>query len=1216
MRRFALSLVLLSLLIPLAQTQDVEALGDPLARIYLSEHLKTADYDAYAAELIRLIEADPTQPTARIALERCSDLESELADPRPVYAMLLRLSKNDFEDCGPWAPDFADAYTRFARRYDTSNSWHAVSQRWRGITEAAYIGPFTDGAAPVHDDAFGPEVMLDFAAEYDGAYGRVKWQTVKHHDPVGGELAIYDQQRWTGYGYYVATQVVSPEDKQALLLLDVSGPAKVWFNGKLEADLDARCEDLPETWPMDLSLKRGVNTLLVKLSTLTAVQLRLLGTDYQPLSGVEARVPKADSKPLVTRSAPRLTRHYRADRVDLFEDADDALSHLAAAENCGLYGLSHESAAHRDAAVESSNEPMVKLEFLRTLDDNSLHSYSDKRRLTRTLTDELIAADPPLVPALLMKAELLADDERYRDAIALLDSALEHAAQKWRVYLAKADVFSSARWQAEQEGALKAAQKDAPKALPVLKALSNYYGMLGGLNREIEYDRQRLKLQPGDPDAHMSLANTLGRTGDTDGAVKHFRVLTKADPASDFLLTRLAEALAANGNLDDALEAYETLAARSNHPEGELMQAARVCLQLGHEDRAEEFLDRVLQADPGQHTARRQLQLMRGESEDFWSEHAVTWEEMLKHDVTAEQFPRADSALVLDESIQLLYVDGSSVNYVHQVRKILTQAGVDAYGKDQISGELVTARTVRPDGTVLEPISQAGGVVEFPGLSIGAYVDVAYINRLDGGPKETLDGDAFFFVDQTLNEPFAISRWVVIAPPTVPLNVVYHNLERDDKGVSIAQETFGRHVVRTWDVRNPRHLEYELFMPAPAEIVPWIECVQPRDWRDRARSAAADGMRHIMRTPLIEQRAGELTEGLTDDVAKSRTIYEWVNKTFTTDGDAWNPHQALKDGAGDREDVFVSLCAAAGVNLGYAYVDAAPPYKRPPQERAARPHWAYPHREDFEELIYVVEGEAGRLFVMLDERMRPFGEISARLYSAPAVLWQDGDYELTHLPGGDREKDRFENRVHIKLKPDGSAELDGSITVRGERSYEMKEAMRNAPYDDLCTDLEANLAQHYDGFEVSECLFPKIGDTGEPLVQEYTGTVRVMSDVGGEFMTLELPGEKMGRLISALVSQRKREQDIVIDFDLIQTDEIRISPPEGYAFSELPSDLVYPTAPLMYQLKFRMDGADMVVERKLVLGPGRFYPSEYNDLVEQIKRVKQAEESTLKLVRK
>lgn len=1215
MRKATCGLLLLSFLVMPGVGQDAPAPQNPLAAIYLSDSLRKADYDSYAEGLIALIQKDPGAPAARIALQRCMDLEAELADPFPLYEMLRDFARQEFRKCGPWSPEYADAYTRLARRYDKTNSWHAVSQKWRGITDAAFVGPFIDGAAPAHDDLFGPEVLLDFNAEYDGAWGRVKWQKIRHHDPIGGELDLYNQQRWTGYGYYVATQIVSPQERRALLLLEVSGPAKVWLNGLAEADLDSRGEDLPDTLPMDVQLKRGVNTLLVKVSTVSSVQIRLLGEDYQPLSGVETRSPKPDSPVQPVHQGKRLARQIRADRVDLFSGSDDALSLLAAAQNSSLYGLSDKAGAQRDAAFTADAGAMIRLEYLRTLEDNPLHSYSDKRRMVRSIADGLIAEEPAMVPALLKKAELLSDDERYRDAIALLDTALEHAGQKWRVYLARARIFSDARWPAEEEGAIKAALKDAPTALPVLKAVSDFYGTRGALNVEIEYDRKRLQLRPGDPDAHMSLANTLGRIGDTEGAVRHFQALSTSDPGNSFLIARLAEALAADGKLDAALEAYETLASRSSRPETELMLAARACLQLGHDDRGEAYLDRILKLDPGYHAARRQLQLMRSESEDFWSAYSVGWEEMLQHDVSPEQFPRADSALVLDEMIQYVYADGSSVSYVHQVRKILTQDGVDLRGKDQISGELITARTVQPDGTVLEPITQAGGRIEFPGLTIGALIDVAFLVRTDGGPRETLDGDTFFFMDQSLDEPFAISRWVLITPADMVLNEVYHNLERDDEGVTISRTTEGARVVRTWDVRNPRHQAFEPFMPAPAEIVPWVELVQPRDWRDKARMAAADGLRRIMRTPLIQQRALEFTRDTGSDVAKARAIYEWVNMTFTTGGDAWNPHQALKAQAGDREDLFVSLCESAGVDLGFAYVDAAPPYKRAPQERSSRPHWAYPHREDFEELFYVVESEGERVFISLDERMRPFGEISSRVFLAPAVLWIDGRYELTHLPGGDREKDRFENRVHIRLAADGSAKLDGSITVFGERSYALKEQMRSMPYDDLCTNLEGNLAQHYDGFEVSECLFPKIGDAGEPLVQEYTGTVRTMANALGDDLTLALPGEKLGRLMSALVSQRRRELDIVIDFDLVQTDEIRISPPEGYAFRGVPRDLLYPTAPLIYQLKFRMDNGDLVLERKLVLGPGRFGAHEYNALVEQVKQITQSEDSTLRLAK-
>jgi hypothetical protein len=99
------------------------------------------------------------------------------------------------------------------------------------------------------------------------------------------------------------------------------------------------------------------------------------------------------------------------------------------------------------------------------------------------------------------------------------------------------------------------------------------------------------------------------------------------------------------------------------------------------------------------------------------------------------------------------------------------------------------------------------------------------------------------------------------------------------------------------------------------------------------------------------------------------------------------------------------------------------------------------------------------------------------------------------------------------------------------------------------------------------------------------------------------------------VGARKREFDIVLNFDLVQTDEIRIKPPAGYSFRDIPRDLLYPTSPLVYELTFRLEDGDLVMGRKMVLGPGRFIKGEYNDLVEQIKRIKQAEDAVLKLVK-
>jgi tetratricopeptide (TPR) repeat protein len=1221
------TLLLICLFAACLQGQDRAAITEHerlLATVFLDDAIKTADYDTHLSNLIKLIEANPGHDVARVALRRCMDIEDELADPRPLYDMLARLQKQNFVACGEAADDFVAAYIHLARRCTADPAWHEVAINWRGITQALVVGPFADNAAPAHDDAFTPEVMLDFAATYRGAFGQIGWEPLRHYDPLGDRIDINSQQRWTGYGYYIATELVSPTQQDARIVFALNAPGKVWLNGEQVINHDTRIADQPNEWQVNATLKRGSNLLVLKLSTVAGPRIRLRDIAGQPMRNIVVRAPAKDRAPAAMAGAAIQNHTQPAHRFGVLAAEADALGmqraaallELAAAQTYGRLGMAVAAAvANEQAYQRMPQDTLMRLQYLRSLERSELHSTSARRQLIRRLTEDMLDADASLLPAVFEKAELLSGDERYREATELLMDALGTDAD-WRVHQQLARLYYNAGWRMEHEAALKAALKAAPDALPVLKDASRHYSIVSAFVREIAVDTHRLTLLPGDPDTHMSLVTTLSRTGDVTGAITHLRQLIAGDPTNEYLLQRMAEMLAADGKLNDALQVFDTLAARSPRPESEYIDAARLCMQHGREDAAIKYLERALAADSGMHYARRQLQRIRGESEDFWSAHAVTMDEVLRHDITREQFPQADSALVLDEMIQIVYADGSSISYVHTIRKILTQDGVDARGRDEFSGELVLARTIRADGTILEPITQPGGLIEFPGVEVGAYLDVAYIIRSDGGPMETLDGNSFFFMDQDLYEPFAISRWVLLTPPGMTLNAIHHNLHANDPGVEISVAEAGGHVVHTWDVRNPRLPEYEGLMPSPLEFIPRIEFVQQRDWRERARKASAEGLRKAMLTPLITQRALELTQDAEGDIAKARAIYDWVNANITTSGDSWNPHQTLTAMAGDRERLFASLCAAAGIQLGFAYADAAPHYKQAPRESTPRPHWAYPHRDDFATFLYVVHGpDDARVYVDMADRLRPFGALSSRMSAAPVVLWLSGRYELANLPGVALGSDRFENRAKITLRDDGSAALEGHIAIHGERSYRAKEDMRAMTYDAMCTDLEADLSQHYSGFEATECRFPSIGEVGEPLIREYTGEVGNLATRDGDRLTLALPGEKLGRFLSQLVATERRHFDIVLALDVVQHDEIRISPPAGYVFSTLPEDLIFPTAPLMYSMQFHIEEGDLVVTRKMVLGPGRFRPHEYNDLIEQIKAIRKVEDSTLTLTK-
>lgn len=1201
---------------PLA-AQDYAA----LETLFLHESIRRHDLDAHAQAVLKVMEARPDSVEALLALGLLMDLREDLADDLPLHDALQRLSADDFRACGRWADEYAQAWVVLARERSTDLGWQAVARRWRGVTEFAWVGPFAETGPAAHDDCFAPEAALDFAAVYDGPFGPVRWQPVRHFDPLDEELNLFDQLRHPGCGHFLATVLVSEAERPVVLKLALDGPAKLWLNGEPLLDADTRKADLPDA-VLAVNLRRGRNLLLLKISAVGTVALRLREPSGAPPAGVLAEVPGADTPLSAMRSGPfRFTATTPPEAEALLAaqpvaPREQALRALALGLIYGTHTLREQSSEYvEDALAAQPKDALVRLHYLRMTQESPLYARGERQRLQREIPVALLADEPGLVPARLLLAQSLARDDRFAEAAAQLELAAREAPGNFRIPLELAALFQRAGWPAEWGASLRRALALAPDAPAARKAAARYYSLNDALGLEVEQWQAMLKVRPGQRDALATLITRLLRLGDNAGALKLARQQVAAAPGSEFALQRLAEVQVASGALAGALECYEELAKRSPTPEEALHNAARACLQLGDDARAQELLARVLKHAPERHTARRQLQRMRGESEDCWSAHAVTLDEARRHDIKPAEFPRANSCLLLDELIQYVYPDGSSLSFVHQVRKVLTQAGVDERGRERPAGEILWARTIKPDGRVLEPITHSGNQIEYPGVEIGALLDLAYLVRTESNAWNSLMGDRFFFGDDELREPFAISRFVVNAPAGMRLEPRLHNLLAGP-GVTIKREAAEGRVVFTWDVRKPVHPEQEVFMPSALEFIPWVEFVLPRDWRRKGRELADDALPRTRTTRALRAHASTLTAGLTTDEAKARAIYQWVNANITTTGDAANAHQALKAKAGDREALFVALCAAAGVKLGFAAADQAAPFRAPEEEDLALPFWMYPRVKDFARQFVVVQGDNGEpVYLTLSERLRPFGDVPARWAGASAIVWQDARLSLTQLPGGAARRDRFENRAVIELAADGSATLKGSITQAGDRCWGDKDALRSVPQDELCTRLEQEIAGIFPGFEVERCLFPDLEAAGKPLTREFEGRLPALAEARDGGLVMELPAEKLGALLAVLVGQEKRETDIVLDFELHQDDEVRIKPPEGFAFKDLPADVVFPAAPVLYSLTYRLEGGELVIRRTLALGPGRVGPHVYGLLTEQVRKVREAEGVRLELAR-
>jgi hypothetical protein len=134
------------------------------------------------------------------------------------------------------------------------------------LTEWKVIGPFDNTGRKGFDTVYPPEQKIDFAAEYDGKAGKVKWQdfvVTEKYGKVDLNQTCGKLKEVTGYA---ATELFSDRAQAVELRLGGDNSWKVWLNGQLlfghdeyhfNAEIDA--------YQMPAQLQAGRNTILVKV---------------------------------------------------------------------------------------------------------------------------------------------------------------------------------------------------------------------------------------------------------------------------------------------------------------------------------------------------------------------------------------------------------------------------------------------------------------------------------------------------------------------------------------------------------------------------------------------------------------------------------------------------------------------------------------------------------------------------------------------------------------------------------------------------------------------------------------------------------------------------------------------------------------------------------------------------------------------------------------
>ena len=251
------------------------AKGGTLPMVELGEFLLNRSHDAkpraLAFELIRRVDAqsaeqlipgmlgDPSVDLRREAVARLLGQAEGLtkAGNKPAAVLLYRQALDAARDLDQ-IQTISGELRELGRKVN-------LTRHFGFLVDWQMAGPFHNKDRAGFMVVFGPEKNADLSASYDGADGKVKWQSYSTGDEYGMvdfNKPYGDLKEVTGYAQ---TEFVSGADRPAELRLGCKNAWKIWLNGELVFGRDEYHRGMRiDQYRLPVQLKKGGNKILVK----------------------------------------------------------------------------------------------------------------------------------------------------------------------------------------------------------------------------------------------------------------------------------------------------------------------------------------------------------------------------------------------------------------------------------------------------------------------------------------------------------------------------------------------------------------------------------------------------------------------------------------------------------------------------------------------------------------------------------------------------------------------------------------------------------------------------------------------------------------------------------------------------------------------------------------------------------------------------------------
>jgi hypothetical protein len=518
-------------------------------------------------------------------------------------------------------------------------------------------------------------------------------------------------------------------------------------------------------------------------------------------------------------------------------------------------------------------------------------------------------------------------------------------------------------------------------------------------------------------------------------------------------------------------------------------------------------------------------------------------------DVTARMDELAgdvDAVLLLDQAVEKIFSDGSSLYYYHGITRAITPVGARQASRLQQlpNAHRLKVRVHKPDGSIEVPpqIGNGGSVIELEDVEPGDLVEEEYVARVaatGASRRGHLPPYVYRFADP--ERAFGLSEYILLVPPEIELLV-----EGNFDGLEHAEwEADGQRVI-SWRAESVAPIPEERFAPPISELLPWVSYAFGASWQDVGDALRDRLLPLLVLTPELEewsrplldtdtaQAVDNLVNAVIDDVEPGRGVLDFGNPAGSS----------FSRRSGNRLGIVAAALLASGWE-----VDLVMGRTRP----FAGTHLLAPTFDAFVLPLLRIERRGDELWLDLEEERRGIGRIDPILQGSDGLLIPLSRPqepvrivpELPSFPNPDLEE---AVAVSAVVQSSGDARITIALDIRGPQAERVMEQILSVPIERVpmvyqrmavnfvanAVDVDGSVARVPDGVRLEMTMNAPNACRGD----------------GDEMVCRSLVFGKP--LVPVLAALPTRRFPLVMPVPVLQRSELTIELPEGWSMDSRP----------------------------------------------------------------